>query len=139
MANHATLTLRTVSEGLVFDAVAGSGAAFVLDSAKEPKGVSPVEALLCSLGACSAMAVIGILRKQRQDVTAYEVVVRGERTTKHPRRFTRIEVLHRVHGRALKRAALDEAIRLSDTKYCSVHATLAPGVEIVSRSEIVPA
>ncbi|MGH7644374.1 MAG: OsmC family protein, partial [Gemmatimonadales bacterium] len=54
-----------------------------------------------------------------------------------PRRFTRIEIVHRVRGRDLSAAAIEEAIRLSDTRYCTVHATLAPAVEIVSRYEII--
>ena len=85
------------------------------------------------------MDVIGILRKKRQVVLGYEVVVTGERGSEHPRAFTRIEVVHRVRGRELSATAIEEAIRLSDTKYCSVHASLAPGVEIVSRFEIIAA
>ena len=139
MANHATLSLLNVEAGLAFRATAGSGPAIVLDSSRTPEGMSPVEALLCALGGCSAMDVIGILRKQRQRVTAYDVIVTGERRVEHPRRFTRIDVLHRVRGHGVQAAALEDAIRLSDTKYCSVHASLAPGVEIVSRSEILPA
>jgi putative redox protein len=85
------------------------------------------------------MDVIGILRKQRQVVLGYEVAVLGERAAEHPRKFTRIEVVHRLRGRDLKPSCIEEAMRLSETKYCSVHATLAPAVEIVSRYEIIPA
>jgi putative redox protein len=84
------------------------------------------------------MDVIGILRKKRQDVTGYEVLLTGERRDEHPRAFTRIEIVHRVRGRNLSGAAIEEAMRLSDTKYCSVYATLAPSVELVTRYEIVP-
>ena len=139
MANSASVVLRTVEgTGLVFEARLGSGTRFLMDSSSEPQGPSPVEALLAALGACGGMDVIGILRKKRQRVTGYEVAVRGERATDHPRRFTRIEVVHRLSGRDLSAAAIEEAIRLSDTKYCSVYATLAPAVEIVSRYEIIP-
>ena len=139
MANSARVTLKTVAgEGHVFEAVCGNGGAFVMDSAKEPKGASPVDTLLAALGGCSGMDVIGILRKKRQAVTGYEVALTGERVAEHPRRFTRIEVVHRVRGRDLSRAAIEEAIRLSDTTYCSVYATLAPAVEIVSTYEILP-
>lgn len=139
MANTASVVLRTVEgTGLVFEARLGSGPRFLMDSATHPRGPSPVETLLAALGACGGMDVIGILRKKRQAVTGYEVVLEGERSKEHPRRFTRIEVVHRVRGRDLSAAAIEEAIRLSDTKYCSVHATLAPSVEIVSRYEIIP-
>ena len=139
MASTASVVLQTVQgEGIVFEARAGSGTRFLMDSAKNPRGPSPVEVVLAALGGCGGMDVIGILRKQRQVVTGYEVAVHGERHPEHPRRFTRIEVVHRVRGRDLSRAAIEEAIRLSDTKYCSVYATLAPAVEIVSRYEILP-
>jgi putative redox protein len=69
-------------------------------------------------------------------VTAYEIDLVGTRREEHPRAFTAIEVVHVVTGRGLDEAAIADAIRLSDTKYCSVHATLAPGVRITSRWEI---
>jgi putative redox protein len=139
MANTASVVLQTVEgTGLVFEARLGSGTRFVMDSAKEPHGPSPVEALLAALGGCCGMDVIGVLRKKRQVVTGYEVALEGERSPDHPRRFTRIEVVHRVRGRDLSPAAIEEAIRLSDTKYCTVYATLVPSVEIVSRYEIIP-
>ena len=139
MANTANVVLQSVEgDGLVFEARFENGTRLVMDSAPEPAGPSPVGALLAALGGCGAMDVIGILRKKRQAVTGYEVALTGERREEHPRRFTRIEVVHRVRGRDLSPAAVAEAIRLSDTKYCTVHATLAPGVEIVSRFEIIP-
>jgi len=140
MTNTASVVLQTVEgSGLVFRARAGSGAEFLMDSARQPQGASPVETLLAALGACAGMDVIGILRKKRQVVLGYELALIGEREAEHPRRFTRIEVVHRVRGRDLDPRAIEEAIRLSDTKYCTVHATLAPAVEIVSRFEIIPA
>jgi putative redox protein len=140
MANHATVTLRTIEgEGLVFEGRVPSGGTIVMDSGKAPQGPTPVETLLLSLGACSGMDVIGILRKKRQVVLGYEVTLAGDRRAEHPRRFTRIEVVHRLRGRNLQPKAIEEAIRLSATAYCTVTATLAPDVEIVSRYEIIPA
>jgi putative redox protein len=72
-------------------------------------------------------------------VVGYEVSVSGERRKEYPRAFTLIEIVHRVRGRNLNPAAIEEAIRLSDTKYCSVHASLSKDIEIRSRYEIVPA
>jgi putative redox protein len=139
MVNTASVVLQTVAgTGIVFEATCGNGGRFLMDSAREPRGASPVEALLAALGGCCAMDVIGILRKKRQQVTGYEVRVSGERLDDHPRRFTRIEVVHHLKGRDLSPAAIEEAIRLSDTRYCTVYATLAPAVEIVSRYEITP-
>src|SRR5262245_32250741 len=125
MANSVRVVLRSVApgsgSGLVFDADTGMGTGFPMDSAAEPEGASPVDTLLAALGGCCGMDVIGILRKQRQQVTGYEVLVSGERRAEHPRAFTSIEIVHRVRGRSLSGHAIEEAIRLSDTKYCSVY------------------
>ena len=138
MANSVTLTLETVAEGYRMRVRAGGGTESVLDTGPGRVAPSPVEMLIAALGGCGAMDVIGILRKKRQRVTAYEVTVTGDRRVDHPRSFTRIEIVHRVRGRDLNAAAIEEAIMLSDTKYCSVYATLAPSVELVSRYEIIP-
>ena len=98
---------------------------------------TPVELLLIALGACTAVDVVSILKKKRQDVTDYRVEVRGERREEHPRAFTKMEVKHIVHGRGVAPEAVARAIELSETKYCSVAATLRPTVEIVSTFEII--
>jgi putative redox protein len=140
MARSARLTLETVEgTGLRFAVEMDRGLRWTLDSKDGGQGPTPMEALLASLGGCTGMDVMSILRKKRQDVRAYEVVVSGETREEHPRRYVRMEVLHRVTGRDLSPAAVQEAITLSDTKYCSVHASLDHGIEIVSRFEIVPA
>ena len=116
-----------------------SGAALPLSGRSGPEAASPVEVVLAALAGCTGLDVISILRKKRQDVTSYEVAVEGERCTEHPRVYTRIEIVHHLRGRDLSEVAVAEAIRLSDTKYCSVHAMLAAGTEITSRFEILPA
>jgi putative redox protein len=137
--NTAVLNLETVEgTALRFHVRAGSGTEAVTDSGPGMVAPSPVEYLLVALGGCGGMDVIAILRKKRQRVTAYEVAVHGERRKEHPRMFTRIEVIHRLRGHDLSTRAIEEAIRLSDTKYCSIHACLRPEIEIVSRYEILP-
>lgn len=139
MSNVAHLTLQTVAEGLRFRWQAGGGTEGLLDSGPGRVAPSPVEALLGALGGCEAMDVISILRKKRQKVTAYEVLVTGERRAEHPRRFTKIEIVHRVTGHELSARAIEEAIQLSSTKYCSVHASMLPEIVITSRFDIVAA
>jgi len=136
-SSSAVLRLETV-EGtrMRFGARVG-GQALVLDTGAEAEGPSPVQALQAALGGCTAMDVISILRKKRQPVTGYEVEVLAQRRMDlHPRIFTRMEIVHRVRGRGLSPAAVAEAIELSDTKYCAVHAMLEHAVEITSRFEI---
>ena len=100
---------------------------------------SPMELLLVSMGGCTAVDVISILKKKREQVSAYRVEVRGERRDEHPRSYKRMEVHHVVTGREISERAVAQAIELSETKYCSVAATLRPTAEIVSTFEIIEA
>lgn len=108
-----------------------------LDSKGDPTVPSPVDAVLMALAGCSGMDVISILRKMRQQVTSYSIEVHAERREEHPRIFTKIELIHHVHGCCVRKEAVERAIELSDTKYCSVHAMLHDAVQIESRYEIV--
>jgi putative redox protein len=138
MANSAKLTLVTVEgEGLRFSASAGSGHPTVVDSGAGMTAPSPVEMLLVALAGCTAMDVISILRKKREQVSAYEVEIRGDRRTEHPKSFTHIEIVHRFTGRDLGPEAIAHAIDLSHSRYCSVQASLNPAIEVTNRFEIV--
>ena len=98
---------------------------------------SPVEILLVALGSCSAVDVVSILTKKRQEVTNYVVEVTGQRRDEYPRSYTSMNVHHILTGRGLTKKAVSQAIELSETKYCSVAATLRPKVEIQSTFEII--
>lgn len=133
------MVLETVeAPGERFSVRFESGAQVPVDDTSTPEAASPVQMVLVALGGCSAIDVLQILRKKRQVVLGYEVVVEGERRTEHPRIFTRIDMLHRVRGRNLNPTAIADAIRLSDTKYCSVHAMLEGKAHITSRFEVIP-
>src|SRR5215207_11400292 len=115
-----------------------SGHAQTVDSKGERRAApSPLELLLVSVAACTAADVISILHKKRQDVTDYNVEVTGERVEEHPRKFIKFHVHHIVHGRSVSEKAVADAIELSDTKYCSVAATVRPTAEITTSYEIV--
>jgi putative redox protein len=100
---------------------------------------SPLELLLISVAACTAADVISILLKKRQNVTAYDVEVTGERVDEHPRKFISFHVHHIVQGRSVSEKAVSDAIELSDTKYCSVAATVRPTAKITTSYEIIEA
>jgi putative redox protein len=136
VTKDAKATIHFAGDDL-FVGISPSGHAQALDTDHErASAASPVELLLIALGSCTAVDVINILKKKREQVTAYRVEVRGERRTEHPRHFTRMEVRHIVRGRNVSQKALAQAIELSETKYCSVAATLRPTVEIISSYEI---
>ena len=124
----------------LFVGISPSGHAQVLETNHErASAATPMELLLLALGSCTAVDVISILKKKREQVTDYRVEVRGERRAEHPRAYTRMTVRHIVTGRNVSEKAVAQAIELSETKYCSVAATLRPGVEIVTTYEIVEA
>jgi putative redox protein len=139
MSEHGSLRLRSVAgDGLRFDAEFATGT-LAMDSGAGAVAPNPVQALLASLAACEAMDVIEILRKKRQQVTAYDVLMSGERATEYPRRYTSIELVHRVTGHGVQRAAIEDALRLTVEKYCSVYHCLRADLPIVNRIEIVEA
>lgn len=98
---------------------------------------TPMEMLLVAVAACTAVDVISILQKKRQDVTDYNVDITGTRADEHPRKYTAFHVHHIVHGRSVSADAVERAIELSDTRYCSVAATVRPTAEITTTYEIV--
>lgn len=93
--------------------------------------------LLVSVAACTAMDVQSILEKKRQVVTDYNVEIEGTRADEHPRKFVAFHINHIVHGRNVSEKAVADAIKLSDTTYCSVAATVRPTAEITTSYEIV--
>jgi putative redox protein len=129
--------IYSAGDGL-FIGITPSGHAQVLETDPErSSAATPVELLLVALGSCTAVDVISILKKKRERVTDYRVEVRGHRRDEHPRAFTRMELRHVLRGHQVSEKAVASAIELSETKYCSVAATLRPGVEIVTSYEII--
>ena len=115
-----------------------SGHAQVIDTKGDRRAApTPMEMLLVSVAGCTAADVISILLKKRQDVTDYKVEITGTRREEHPRAFIAFHIHHIVHGRSVSEKAVADAIRLSDTTYCSVAATVRPTAEISTSHEIV--
>ncbi|MCD6291750.1 MAG: OsmC family protein [Anaerolineae bacterium] len=123
-----------------FEGTASSGHVVTLDGATEhgghDAGFRPMELLLVGLAGCTAMDVISILRKKRQDVTGFEVSVRGERAERHPRVYTEIHVEYVIRGNDIAPQAVERAIQLSEKKYCPATAMLSKTVRITSSFRI---
>ena len=98
---------------------------------------TPMEMLLVSVAACTAVDVISILGKKRQDVRSYDVEITGERAPEHPKKFVKFHVHHIVRGRSVLEKAVADAVELSDKKYCSVAATVRPTAEITTSFEVI--
>ena len=122
----------------VFVGTSPSGHAQTVETnSRRSIAATPMELLLLALGSCTGVDVISILKKKRQRVTDYRIEVSGDRREDHPRAYTKMFVKHIVHGRDVSPQAVAQAIELSDTKYCSVAATLRGTAEIVTTYEII--
>jgi len=131
----------TWKQNLAFTGGADSGFTVPLDAeltvGGEGNGFQPIELMLVSLAGCTGMDALSILQKKRQDVTSFGVKVHAERTDRHPRVFTEIEIEYLVHGRGVDPAAVERAIELSETKYCPAQAMLGQAVPIRHTYRIV--
>lgn len=115
-----------------------SGHAVIFDAdRKHNSAPGPMEILLGALGACTSVDVAVILEKKRQKLASLEIEISGERATEPPTVWTKIDMVYRLTG-TLDEKAVRDAIELSQTKYCSVAATLRKTAEINYRFEILP-
>ena len=101
----------------------------VMDAAKEKSANSPMELVLLALCGCTASDVVGILRKKREPFTGLEVRAQAERFDDYPAVYTDIKLTYRVTGNVSKKA-MEDAVRLSKEKYCSVSAMLEKSAKI---------
>jgi putative redox protein len=133
MARSNPVHVEWKNEGLLFAATTAHGSVDLASGLDEPgNGVTPMELLATSLGACTAMDVASILVKMRQPLESFSVEVSGERAEEHPKRFLSLEVVYHLRG-DLDERKVERAISLSEERYCSVEATLRPAVPITSR------
>jgi putative redox protein len=115
---------------------ASSRHAIVMDTATEKTASSPMELVLIALCGCTASDVVGILRKKREPFTSLEVTANGERATGYPAVYTEIQLVYRIVGK-VSRKSVEDAVRLSKEKYCSVSAMLEKTAKITSKIELV--
>ena len=111
-----------------FTAVATSGHAIVVDGDKKT-GNSPMELVLIGLCGCTGSDVASILRKKREPFTSLEVRAQAERAANPPTVYTDIRLIYKVGGK-VSHKAVEDAVRLSEEKYCSVSAMLQKTAKI---------
>jgi len=128
-------------EGLQLVGVSDTGHAVVIDQNKDVGGLSqaaqPMEFLLISLASCTAMDVISIMKKKRQDLRGFELEFEAERAEKHPMVYTKIKLKYIFRGKNLSKEAAERSIFLSQNKYCPVTAMLSKTVSIDTEYEII--
>ena len=115
---------------------ATSGHALVMDAGETKTASTPVELVLMALCGCTASDVVGILRKKRERFTGLEVAAHGERAADFPKVYTHIKLVYRVRG-PVTHKAMEDAVRLSKEKYCSVSAMLEKTAKIEFEIEYV--
>lgn len=106
-----------------------SGHEIVMDAGADKQANSPMELVLIALCGCTASDVVGILRKKREPFTSLEVRATAERTDTFPKIYTSIRLTYRVGGNVAHKA-MEDAVRLSKEKYCSVSAMLEKSAKI---------
>ena len=116
-----------------FSAAATSGHAIVIDGDKKA-GNSPMELVLIGLCGCTGYDVVSILKKKREAFTSLEVRAEAERAANPPTVYTEIKLVYRVGGK-VSHKAVEDAVRLSEEKYCSVAAMLSKTAKISHRIE----
>jgi len=136
------MTIKTVDvrhqRGMHFEATTGSGFPVQFDSGTGQTAPGPTEVVLAALASCSAMDVVSILDKKRQQYARYEIHVTADQRDGYPQVFTRIDVVHELEGPAVEVTALRRCIELSATKYCPVSAMLSAGAtEIHHRYRLI--
>jgi putative redox protein len=110
--------------------------AIVMDAASEKTANSPMELVLIALCGCTASDVVGILRKKREPFAGLQVHAQAERADGYPAVYTEIKLTYRVGG-PVSRKAMEDAVRLSKEKYCSVSGMLEKTAKITYKIEFV--
>ncbi len=128
--------------GLEFQARTGSGHDITMDAKADgggqDHGASPMELLLVGMAGCTGMDVIDVLRKKRQQVKGLEIRVEGLRAETFPMVYTNIDVVYVVRGKDISPQAVEDAIHLSESKYCSASIMLGKTAKVNTHYEIVP-
>jgi putative redox protein len=118
-----------------FEGVASSGHSIVIDGDKAT-GNSPMELVLIGLCGCTGYDVVSILQKKREPFTSLQVRAEAERAAEPPSVFTEIKLIYRIGGK-VSHKSVEDAVRLSKEKYCSVSAMLAKSAKITAQIEYV--
>jgi len=125
------------TDDLQFVARSGESPAVVMDSSDGGSGASPMRLVLMGVAGCTAIDIAVILKKKRIPLSRFEVMIRGEQAEDHPRRYTKITIEYILYGDGIKPKAVEQAIDLSEKKYCSAMASLNAEFEHSYRIEEV--
>lgn len=119
-----------------------NGHKIILDAKEEvggqDRGPRPKPLMLAALGGCTSMDVISILKKMRVPVKSLNVIVEGELSEEHPKRFLKMHVIYEVRGENIPLEKVQKAVALSEDQYCGVNAVYKQVMEITSEIRLNP-
>jgi putative redox protein len=128
--------------GLKFEGMSAFGHKLVTDGSKsaggEEAGYKPTELLLFGIAGCTGIDVVRILQKQRQELTALDIELTGHQGEGYPKPFHTIEIKYIARGRNLDPRKVEQAIELSEDKYCVVSQTVKQETKVVRTLEVLP-
>ncbi|MBG0786102.1 MAG: OsmC family protein [Anaerolineaceae bacterium] len=133
----ANTTLRWIPDGKRFVSTDSTGHSVVLSTPDENMGMKPSELVLSALAGCASVDVVDILAKKRTPLSELEVQVTAEQDADPPWTFRKFHLHFKAKGEGLTEKNLEQAIALSEEKYCSVAATLRGKAEITTSYEIL--
>ena len=119
MAAEKNASVVWQGQGLEFRATMGTGFSYTMHSPADVNGATPMEFLLAGVAGCTSMDVISILEKKRQKVHSMETLINGVQAPDAPNVFTDVTITFVVKGENIDASAVERAIELSHTKYCS--------------------
>jgi putative redox protein len=131
-----TATVKLI-EGKKFIGIDSTNHSVVLSTPDEGIGIKPSDLLLIAVASCSAVDVVGILEKKKMPLTYLEISSSGEQDQDPPWTFRKIHMHYKVSGKNLTEKAVEQAIHLSEEKYCSVAATIRATAQITTDFEIL--
>jgi putative redox protein len=124
-------------EGKQFIGIDSTNHSVVLSTPDEGIGIKPSDLLLIAVASCTAVDVVEILAKKRTPLTYLEISSSGEQDQDPPWTFRKIHLQFKIKGKNLTEKAVEQAIQLSEEKYCSVAATIRPSAQITTDFEIL--
>lgn len=128
-------------DNLKFEGFAPSGHNILMDGPPESGGndqaIRPGELTLVALGGCTGIDVISILKKMRQEIDSFEVIVDADSRNEHPKTWSKLHLKYIFKGRNLDESKIRTAIELSQDKYCSVSAMLKKSAELTWECQII--
>jgi len=133
----ANATIKWLPGGLTFIGTDSEKHSVVLSPVSEGTGMKPSDLLLVAVGSCTAVDVVGILEKKRTPLSSLEIEVTGEQDADPPWTYRRVHVHYKLRGNGLTTKAVEQAILLSEEKYCSVASTIRGVAELSNSYEIL--